>query len=168
MIAKNRKRDLENRQVIYLPLWQSTAKAGQAHIPWLGKGPPYLIKAFTYTSIYQASLKEVNGSKRSINQFTHHKHMPPWKKGKTQSRFQDCTLFASMAKHSGGLQFKNYTKSLSRTNRSSTKRLSCTMWIWEARDKNNFCCLHNWAKWSFVLWIIPWHKRLFLLYIESA
>lgn len=77
MTAKNRKRDPENRQVIYLPSWQNTAKAGQAHIPGIGKGPPYLIKAFTYTSIYQAPLKEVNGSKRSINQFTDPQHMPP-------------------------------------------------------------------------------------------
>jgi len=118
MAAKNKKRGLENRQVTYLPLWQSTSEAGQARVPWTRKGLQYLIKAFTSTFIYQASLKGVNGSKRSINQFTHPKHMPPWKKGKTQSRFQDCTLCASMPKHSGGLQFKNDTKSLSRTSRS--------------------------------------------------
>lgn len=85
MAARKEKRGLENIQVIYLQSWQSALKAGHAHIPSTGR---YLVKAFTYTSIYQASLKEVNGSKRPINQFTHPSTCPLEKRAKHKAVFK--------------------------------------------------------------------------------
>lgn len=147
-------------QIVRLSWRYSKAEAGQAHIPFTGRGSWCLIKAFAYTSIYQASLEEVNGSKRSINQFAHPKHMPPWKRAQHKAVFKlgHCLLRCQPTVVVFGSRSAQ---------RASAEQISPQQNDFlvqreydRARDKNNFCCLRNWAKWAFVLRVISWHKEI--------